>query len=128
MTLRVEARDPMTGRAGIQNSKQRSAVSPNYVHSLDSSHMMLTAMESFRRGIVFAGVHDSFWTHACDVPELALILREKFVQLHSLPLLESFRRQLQASVHDVQIDAPPMADPGNRLDLNEIRRSTYFFS
>lgn len=44
--------------------KQRSAFPPNFIHSVDSSHMMLTAIGSHEAGLTFAGVHDSFWTHA----------------------------------------------------------------
>lgn len=29
----------------VQKSKQKSAFPPNYVHSIDSTHMMLTALE-----------------------------------------------------------------------------------
>lgn len=36
-----------------------------------------------------AGVHDSYWTHACDVDELNRILREKFVELYETPILEN---------------------------------------
>jgi DNA-directed RNA polymerase len=33
---------------------------------------------------VFAGVHDSFWTHAGNVPQMNKLLRAKFVELHTL--------------------------------------------
>lgn len=36
-----------------------------------------------------AGVHDSFWTHACDVDRMNQILRQKFVELYSMPILEN---------------------------------------
>jgi len=39
--------------------------------------------------IILTGVHDSFWTHACDVDKLNIILREKFVELYSQPILEN---------------------------------------
>lgn len=35
------------------------------------------------------GVHDSYWTHACDVDEMNRILREKFVELYETPILEN---------------------------------------
>lgn len=35
-----------------------------------------------------AGVHDSYWTHACDVDLMNQILREKFVELYEIPILE----------------------------------------
>lgn len=38
---------------------------------------------------MFAGVHDSFWTHACDVEKMNQILREKFVELYNKPILEN---------------------------------------
>ena len=38
---------------------------------------------------LFTGVHDSFWTHACDVDKMNQILREKFVELYSKPILEN---------------------------------------
>lgn len=34
-------------------------------------------------GISFAGVHDSFWTHAGHVPAMNRLLRAKFVELHA---------------------------------------------
>lgn len=34
-------------------------------------------------GITFAGVHDSFWTHAGTVPQMNKVLRDTFVQLHT---------------------------------------------
>lgn len=38
---------------------------------------------------LYAGVHDSFWTHACDVDKMNQILREKFIELYSMPILEN---------------------------------------
>lgn len=38
-----------------------------------------------------AGVHDSYWTHACDVDEMNRILREKFVELYEIPILENVK-------------------------------------
>lgn len=33
--------------------------------------------------MTFAAVHDSYWTHACDVDEMGVLLRDAFVRLHS---------------------------------------------
>jgi hypothetical protein len=48
-------------------------------------------------GIEFAGVHDSFWTHAGTVPRMNEVLRRKFLDLHSQGLLEELVDQLQVS-------------------------------
>lgn len=55
---------PVLGR------KQRSAFSPNFVHSLDATHMLMTALKMKDKGLSYTAVHDSFWTHPCDVEVL----------------------------------------------------------
>ncbi|KVH93691.1 DNA-directed RNA polymerase, helix hairpin domain-containing protein [Cynara cardunculus var. scolymus] len=72
----------------VEVKKQRTAFPPNFVHSLDGTHMMMTAIACRDAGLRFAGVHDSFWTHACDIDKMNQILREKFVELYSIPILE----------------------------------------
>jgi DNA-directed RNA polymerase len=36
---------------------------------------MLTSIISEKEGIVFAAVHDSYWTHAADVHRMGELLR-----------------------------------------------------
>ncbi|XP_028857359.1 DNA-directed RNA polymerase, mitochondrial isoform X2 [Denticeps clupeoides] len=47
--------------------KQKNAFPPNFIHSLDSTHMMLTALYCYSAGLTFVSVHDCFWTHAVTV-------------------------------------------------------------
>jgi DNA-directed RNA polymerase len=54
----------------VLRKKQSSAFPPNFVHSLDSTHMMMTSLKTKSARITFAAVHDSFWTHAGDIPIL----------------------------------------------------------
>ncbi|GIL95375.1 hypothetical protein Vretimale_1418 [Volvox reticuliferus] len=61
--------------APLDTRRQRNGFPPNYIHSLDSAHMMMTAMRVRQAGAVFAAVHDSFWTHATDVDEMNRIIR-----------------------------------------------------
>lgn len=49
--------------------------------------MMLTALHCHKQGITFAGVHDSYWTHAADIERLNSILRKQFIELHESPLI-----------------------------------------
>lgn len=108
----------------VVKAKQRSAFPPNYIHSIDSSHMMLTAIACNRAGISFAGVHDSFWTHAGTTQDMNQHLREAFVDLHSQPLLEDLKDSLELNF-DVKLAPTPVR--GN-LDLNCVMDSDYFFS
>jgi DNA-directed RNA polymerase len=58
----------------VSKRKQRTAFPPNFVHSLDSTHMILTSLKMKADGKCFAAVHDSYWTHACDVPLLNKVI------------------------------------------------------
>ncbi|VDM45043.1 unnamed protein product [Toxocara canis] len=68
--------------------KQVNAFPPNFVHSLDSTHMMLTSLHCHRLGITFAAVHDCYWTHACHVDRMNVLCREQFIHLHKQPLVQ----------------------------------------
>ncbi|PYH94925.1 mitochondrial DNA-directed RNA polymerase [Aspergillus ellipticus CBS 707.79] len=67
----------------VSRRKQLQAFPPNFIHSLDATHMMLSAIACNRAGLSFSAVHDSFWTHACDVDSMNELLREAFVRMHS---------------------------------------------
>lgn len=76
--------------------KQKNAFPPNFIHSLDSSHMMLTSLHCERAGLTFMSVHDCYWTHACTVSAMNRICREQFVALHSQPILEDLAKSLES--------------------------------
>lgn len=145
-------------QSNLDASKQKTAFPPNFVHSLDSCHMMLTSMYCQRAGITFVSVHDCFWTHASSVDEMNRICREQFIALHSEPLLMNLGEQFMKkygrlrplvrreadqtkpnSLVDELQEASSKADANNKLifsqvpetgelDLNLIKDSVYFFS
>jgi DNA-directed RNA polymerase, mitochondrial len=59
------------GRPNVM--KQKNAFPPNFIHSLDSSHMMLTSLYCEQQGITFVSVHDCFWTHPSTVDAMNLV-------------------------------------------------------
>ncbi|KAM0936472.1 putative DNA-directed RNA polymerase [Dioscorea sansibarensis] len=109
----------------VMVKRQRTAFPPNFVHSLDGSHMMMTAVACKKAGLNFAGVHDSYWTHACDVDEMNRILREKFVELYETPILENLLESFQQV--NPSLSFPPLPERGD-FDLKDVLESTYFFN
>ncbi|PRQ53261.1 putative DNA-directed RNA polymerase [Rosa chinensis] len=109
----------------IMVKRQRTAFPPNFVHSLDGSHMMMTAVACKKAGLNFAGVHDSYWTHACDVDVMNRILREKFVELYETPILERLSESFQQSFPELTF--PPLPERGD-FDLRDVLESPYFFN
>nr|XP_040238062.2 DNA-directed RNA polymerase, mitochondrial [Anopheles coluzzii] len=96
--------------------KQKNAFPPNFVHSLDSSHMMLTSLYCERAGLTFISVHDCYWTHACTVPTMNRICREQFVALHSEPILEDLSKFL---VQKYSYDENEISNDGSVIDLTK---------
>lgn len=80
----------------VNKRKQLQGFPPNFIHSLDATHMMLSAMKCDEVGLQFASVHDSFWTHAADVPVMNRILRDAFVRMHSDDVIGRLREELVA--------------------------------
>jgi DNA-directed RNA polymerase, mitochondrial len=108
----------------IHKSRQVTAFPPNFIHSLDSSHMLLTALEMDRRRLTFSAVHDSFWTHACDVDEMNGALRDTFVDLYKQPLLERLKETWE--LRYPELNFPDLPERGS-LVLDDVTKATYFF-
>lgn len=106
-------------------AKQTNGMPPNWIHSIDATHMMMTAKRCHDQHITFAGVHDSYWTHAADVDQLQTITRETFVELHSEPLMDNLRAELMKWNPKADIPKPPAT---GELDINCVKESEYFFS
>eukprot|EP00621_Florenciella_sp_RCC1693_P014017 CAMPEP_0182545598 /NCGR_PEP_ID=MMETSP1323-20130603/34750_1 /TAXON_ID=236787 /ORGANISM="Florenciella parvula, Strain RCC1693" /LENGTH=229 /DNA_ID=CAMNT_0024756759 /DNA_START=10 /DNA_END=699 /DNA_ORIENTATION=+ len=108
----------------VNAQRQRSAFPPNFVHSLDSTHMLLTAMRMQNLGVDFTAVHDSYWTHPSEVDAMNQALRECFVELYSQPILENLHTTLATRFPNVQF--PPVPQRGD-LDIKTVLDSPYFF-
>ncbi|RPD76822.1 DNA/RNA polymerase [Lentinus tigrinus ALCF2SS1-7] len=87
----------------VNSQKQASAFPPNFIHSLDATHMMLTALECRAQGITFASVHDSYWTHPSDIDQMSAIIRDTFIALHSSNVLKSLFEEFKERYADYKV-------------------------
>ncbi|KAL5478724.1 RPO41 [Sanghuangporus weigelae] len=87
----------------VNATKQATAFPPNFIHSLDATHMMLTALECNKAGLTFASVHDSYWTHAGSISRMNEIIRDTFIALHSSNVLQKLREEFIDRYKDYQI-------------------------
>jgi len=110
----------------INTNRQRSAFPPNFIHSLDSSHMMYTSIDCAKAGVTYASVHDSYWTHAATVEPMSRILRENFIKLHKQPIMERLLEEWRTLYPDIS-EFPPLPKRGD-LDLDKVAKSRYFFN
>ena len=100
--------------------KFMSGISPNFIHSLDATHMCLVLSQW---GGAFGGVHDSFSTHADDVDELLSLTKAVFIDMYdSGSNFQDIKRILQ--LEDAPITEPNLGS----LNITEVKDSDYFFS
>lgn len=79
----------------VSRKKQLQAFPPNFIHSLDATHMLLSALRCNEKGVTFASIHDSFWTHACDISRMSGSLRDAFVAMHSDDIIGRLREEFE---------------------------------
>lgn len=104
--------------------KQVQAFPPNFVHAIDAAHLFNTANRCEGAGIPFAGVHDSYWSHAGNIPVLNAAIREEFAALHSAPLLHDLYDQLRSRYSKLAFNPPPKT---GGLDIRKVMDSDYAF-
>lgn len=108
---------------------QANGIAPNFVHSLDGSHLRAVARGVRAAGIEsLAVIHDSFGTHAANTDALIGILRDTFVDQYRPDLLAKFREEIIAQLPEDWKDLVPPPPPTGSLDLEDIRQARYIFA
>lgn len=116
---------PVNGQTDpVNRRKQLQGFPPNFIHSLDASHMLLSGLQCAELGLDFAAVHDSFWTHAADLDVMNTVLRDAFIRIHEEDvvgrLLAEFEARYKGSLQLVHIDADSPAG----AKIKELRSSS----
>lgn len=105
--------------------KHLDAISPNWVHSLDASGLVLVANRLRRRGVeTMASVHDSLGVLAADGDLLAAETRLGWIDLFSTDVVGGFKREIEARINEKLPEQPAFG----KLDLNALTDCTYFFN
>jgi DNA-directed RNA polymerase len=111
----------------LDKSKMKLASAPNFIHSLDASHLIL-AVNSFKKHGIddIAVIHDSFGTYACDTEVLRDCLRETLVDMYEEnDVLQDFKEYNECRILEpIDVEVPERMG----LDLNEVKKSEYCFA
>lgn len=110
-------------------SEQANGISPNYTHSLDAAHLMLTVCKALEHGVLhFAMIHDSYATTAADTSVLSACLREAFAEIYGADPLARMACELQSQYSDAtrlrHVGPPP---PLRDWSPDDVCKATYFF-
>jgi len=110
----------------LDKRSQFLGISPNFIHSLDSSHMFCTIYRMKIEGDdSFSFIHDSFGTYGPRIDRMNVILREEFAFMHKENLLEKFKTEIE-QLFEVCLPDPPRRREDFKVE--EVLNSRYFFS
>jgi DNA-directed RNA polymerase len=121
----------------ISARKMKSAISPNFVHSLDAELLRKVLLRTVEEGIVNTDwIHDSFGCLPNHVDKLLQITKEEFISLmQSKPLElldEQLRSQVEKSKPNVKlldaIKIPNLSKTNRPFDIAQVMESDWFFS
>jgi DNA-directed RNA polymerase len=119
----------------LRERKARNAVTANFVHSLDATHLRMIALAAKAEGIGMLCIHDSFAFLPSRARRGGQIVREQFVRLHEhdplRQVLEETERRLtladKARWKPLGFALPPLP-PRGTLDISQVLNSEKAFA
>lgn len=115
----------MTGT--VDRRKQSQAIAPNFIHSMDASHLQLTVNRAAEAKISnFAMIHDSYGTSLAKAGLLFRLIRECFIEMYlTHDVLTAFENDMVPFISSKQ-HLPPQPTKGT-FNINQIKESLYAF-
>ena len=109
----------------VDTKAQASGIAPNFIHSMDASHLMLTVLNSVEAGIHhFAMIHDSYGCPVAQAKTMYKVVRQSFVDIYTEnDVLDNFRKDMQL-LADKELPPVPSKDS---LDIQQVLESPYIF-
>lgn len=113
----------------VDTRRQTNGIGPNFVHSLDGTHLRMTILKLIENGVSdFVSVHDSYACHCEHYVTMAQSLREAFVELHEVDILGAFIEDMSKIIDEkLLLEIPEMPKFGT-LDIRDVLESDYFFA
>jgi DNA-directed RNA polymerase, mitochondrial len=114
----------------LNRRRQSQGISPNFIHSADAAHLMLTVVRCSQEGVSnFSMIHDSFGTTAGDVETLFRVVRESFVEMYqTVDLLGDFAKEISEQLSEKNRDKLPELPAHGSLDISRVVDSRYCFA
>ena len=112
----------------IDNRRQQNGIAPNFIHSMDASHLQrVVCAESTKGNKNFMMIHDSFGTDAAHAGSLYKTIRDEFIGLYKdQNHLEGFLDSVSYLIDDLD-EVPELPEFGN-LDLDLVAKSDFCFA
>lgn len=113
---------------GLDSRRMGNSLSPNVIHSLDSSHMALSLVGASCSISNFGGIHDCFLTTAAEMTELRKVVRATFAEMYADDVLADITEHLVGQLPvELYKKLPPLPKVG-KFDIDQVLNADYFIS
>jgi hypothetical protein len=126
---------PKSESERINYSGMKSAISANFIHSIDAFHMRatITHLNNKIEDLSFWAIHDAFGTHACDIDKLMESVSEQFAKIHQGKNLQSWVKNMVDNTDHLNPNlCKASLDKARKtkkpLDSEKLRKSTYLIA
>lgn len=110
---------------------QEKAVAPNFIHSMDSTHLRMTVLDCADKGVdSFFMIHDSFGTVVGDAQIMHDSVRHMIVVIYDNPehdMIEKIDQYARDNLTVSQYESLPPKPTKGTLDIKSIVNSTFAF-
>lgn len=112
----------------IDNRRQQNGIAPNFIHSMDASHLQRVVVSEHLKGNRnFMMIHDSFGTDAAHAGSLYKTIRDEFIGLYKdQNHLAGFLESVSYLIDD--LDEVPELPKFGTLDLDLVAKSDFCFA
>ena len=109
--------------------KMRSSLPPNFVHSMDATHMHMVVAEAAREGIEITPIHDSYGCRPRHAAYVKQLIRDKFVELYEVDRLQMLEDEQVIMNPDIADKIPAVKDmcEYGDFDIHQVRAAQYSF-
>jgi DNA-directed RNA polymerase, mitochondrial len=113
----IKIKIPDMNKGTVYKYGQRSGIAPNFVHSIDSTHMVLTVNATDFNS--YAMIHDDFGTHAGNTQQLFKAIRKTFRHMYAnTDPLRHWAKQVGVSTAGL---------PRGNYNIEDVTNAKYFF-
>lgn len=109
--------------------KQKQGIAPNFIHSMDASHLMLTVCSCVDKGVSeFAMIHDSYGVPAGEAEIMFNTVRDVFVSTYTEnDVLQDLHDHVHNLLSEKAVEQLPEPPSKGDLDLDCVKESLYAF-
>ena len=113
----------------LDTKRMANSLSPNVIHSLDSSHLAFAAIHAHMSGIKnIGGIHDCFVSTPSEMSQLRDSVRWTFAEMYKQPWLSHITTHLTNQIDTTKGKELPPTPVAGDFDPSSVKHSTYFIT